>query len=339
MKFNGLEIFDITVNEDDIGVMKTSLVDLPAIESNFLHFNEDNPQFNFINEEKREIIGAVMIPNKPIYRSINEHKFYVNFTSEVIRQLTSKMISSGTAGLFTIQHKFDVINEGVVVQEIWIKESETDKSVGFGIDEPLGTAFMKVKVNDDVIWNQVKKSGLNGFSIELDASIIEKSELLFINQNEEVKMNIKDVFKNSIEVNGKALHFNSDLKKHTYLVSEGAEGEAVAYTGEFTLDSVIYKVEDGVVLETENVELSTKESIENLSQEFSTLKETLDSILLSKQAIEDKEAELELLKEQFAKEKEDFAKAKTVAKTKVSINLSKQIADYGTSTKDWLNKF
>ena len=98
MKYNGFDVYDITLQENDLGIKATSLVTIPAIDSPFLHFNEDKPQFIFANEEKQELVGAIMIPDKLIYRNINGHKFYVNFTKEVIRDLTSKMIKSGAAG-------------------------------------------------------------------------------------------------------------------------------------------------------------------------------------------------------------------------------------------------
>ena len=337
MKYNGLDVYDITLVDSDIGIKATSLVTLPAIDSNFLHFNEEKPQFTFASEEKRELIGAIMIPDRLIYRNINSQKFYVNFTKEVIRELTSKMIKSGTAGLFTIQHKHDVSDGGVDVQEVWIKESETDKSVEFGITEPIGTAFMKVKVNDENIWKQIKENGLNGFSIELDASIVEKNELLF--KQEDNKMSIKDVFENAIKVNGVELHFNSALGKNTYLVTESEDGKAVAYSGEFNHDNVIYKVKDGVVFESEDVQLSTKEAIENLLTEFSEVKESITAIMLSKVAIEEKEAELELLRTQFQADKEAFTALKQKGIPKVETNFSKSVVDSGLASKNWIQKF
>tara|TARA_R110000822_G_scaffold91697_3_gene211269 strand:+ start:291 stop:1319 length:1029 start_codon:yes stop_codon:yes gene_type:complete len=342
MKYNGLDVYDITLGKDDIGIRATSLVTLPAMESQFLHFNEDKPQFIFASEEKRELIGAIMIPEKLIYRNIDGFKFWVNFTADTIRKLTSKMIKSGTAGLFTIQHKHDAKDGDIDVQEVWIKESDNDKSMDFGIDEPIGTSFMKVKVNDELIWKEIKESGLNGFSIELDASIIEKNELLFNKEEEpkkEVKMNITDVFTNSVEVNGVKLHFNSDLKKNTYLVTENEAGLPEAYTGDFSYESIHYNVVDGVVLETVNVELSTKESIESLSAEFKAVKESMDNIMLSKASLDEKEAELALLQTQFEADKEAFAALKSKGVQKFEINLSKAISDKGVASKNWLNKF
>ena len=340
MKFNGLDVYDITLRDDDIGIKATSLVSVPATDSVFLHFNEDRPQFMFADEEKRELVGAIMIPDRLIYRNINGHKFYVNFTKEIIKNLTSKMIKSGTAGLFTVQHKYKADEDDIVVQEVWIKESDTDKSMAFGIDEVVGTAFMKVKVNNDNIWNQIKNNGLNGFSIELDASIVEKNELLFNKEEKkEIKMTISDVFSNAIEVNGTSLHFNSELTKNTYLVMEGEDGKPVPYTGEFNYNEVIYKVENGVVTDFEDVKLTTKEAIESLSSEFNEIKESIKSMFESKEAIEQKEEELRLLRTQFEDDKAAFTKLKEAGFSKVSVNLSKSISDAGNSGKSWMKKF
>lgn len=341
MKYNGLDVYDITLQENDIGIGATSLVTLPATQSQFLHFNEETPQFHFADEEKQEVVGAFMIPDKLIYRNINGNKFYVNFTQEVIRELTTKMIKSGTAGLFTVMHEHDVEDGGIDIQEIWIKESETDKSVDFGLEESVGTAFMKVKVNNEVIWNQIKKSGLNGFSVELDASIVEKNELLFKEQKEPKieKMSIKDVFKNAIEVNGVQLHFNDELGKGSYLVTENEDGTPTVYTGEFNHENVVYKVTNGLVLEAEDVQLSTKEAIESLITEFGEVKESVESILTSKAAIAEKEAELELLKTQFELDKTAFATLKANGISKVSTNLSENVSANAVTGKEWLNKF
>ena len=56
MKYNGLDIYDISLGENDIGIKATSLVTVPAINSGFLHFNEDKLQFTFDNEKKMKRI-------------------------------------------------------------------------------------------------------------------------------------------------------------------------------------------------------------------------------------------------------------------------------------------
>ena len=346
MKYNGLEIYDIILNESDKGIKKTSLVSTPAIDSNFLYFKDDKVeennklQFKLSSDEKGELVGAIMIPNKPIYRNIDGYEFYVNFTEDVIKELVSKMISNGNAGLFDIQHSFDVDDSDIAIQEIWIKESEKDKSTELGFNEPIGTAFMKVKINNDVLKEQIKESWLTGFSVELDASLIEKDLLLFKEQQKkEKRMKISDVFKNTINVNGVALHFNSELGKNTYIVSEGANGEPIAYTGEFTIDNVSYGVENGICIKAEDIQLSTTDAIKNLLSEFSAVKETVESILTSKKEIEDKESELELLKTQLEKEKLEFQEMKSKINKGTTERLSSTFAKNGVDAKKWMDKF
>ena len=64
-----LPLFNISLDDFVEGMYKISLVDKPAIEENFLYFSEDKaPVLEFANEEKKEVVGPIMIPNKPILR-------------------------------------------------------------------------------------------------------------------------------------------------------------------------------------------------------------------------------------------------------------------------------
>ena len=54
----------------------------------------------------------------------------------------------------------------IVIVESWIKTSENDKSVSYGLNEPIGTWFIGMKVNNDEIWQRVKDGFYKGFSIE-----------------------------------------------------------------------------------------------------------------------------------------------------------------------------
>ena len=57
----------------------------------------------------------------------------------------------------------------VTFVETWIKEDEVhDKSVLYGFNEPVGTLYGLMKVNNDEIWNDYVKTGkVKGFSIDL----------------------------------------------------------------------------------------------------------------------------------------------------------------------------
>ena len=339
MKYNGLDVFDIVLDESNFGIKATSLVTLPAIESNFLYFGKDTAQFKFADEEKGELVGAIMIPNKLIYRKIEDQAFYVNFTPEIIKTMTGKMIADGTAGLFSVQHGGVIEKDAVSVQEVWIKETENDKSIDFGIEEEIGTAFMKVKVNDEKIRAAIKDNGLNGFSIELDASIVEKSELFnkVEEPKKEINMKITDVFKNTINVNGVDLYFNADLDVKTYLVSD-VDGAPVPYTGDFTHKGKAYVASNGVIDSVEDIEISTKEAIQALSDKFAEVEEAAKASILTQAAIDEKEAELELLKEQFIAEKAEFEKKKQ-EKREIKTNMAAQIAASSSAGNAWFKQF
>lgn len=66
----------------------------------------------------------------------------------------------------TYEHKVPV--EGMTVVESWIKEDKkNDKSSSYGFNKlPIGTWFVKMKVNNPEIWDSVKEGKVRGFSIE-----------------------------------------------------------------------------------------------------------------------------------------------------------------------------
>ena len=63
-----LPLFDISLEDIAQGMYKISLVDKPAIEEDFIHFNEVEKVQMFADEKKKEVVGPIMIPNKEILR-------------------------------------------------------------------------------------------------------------------------------------------------------------------------------------------------------------------------------------------------------------------------------
>jgi len=70
---------------------------------------------------------------------------------------------------FGIQHENDTTD--VVMLEIWMKESDNDKSKDYGFDLPNGTVFVKAKIESNELFNAIKDGEINGFSIEIAANI------------------------------------------------------------------------------------------------------------------------------------------------------------------------
>jgi len=164
-----LPLYDITLEDFEQGMYKISLVDKPAIEENFIYFSKQSIEM-FANDEKREVVGPIMIPNKEILRQSAENGFYyVRFTEDTIRDIMYNYSKKGLFNEFGIQHENDTTD--VVMLEIWMKESDNDKSTDYGFDLPNGTVFVKAKIESDELFNAIKDGEINGFSIEISANI------------------------------------------------------------------------------------------------------------------------------------------------------------------------
>jgi hypothetical protein len=164
-----LPLYDITLEDFEQGMYKISLVDKPAIEENFIYFSKQSIEM-FANDEKREVVGPIMIPNKEILRQSAENGYYyVRFTEDTIREIMYNYSKKGLFNEFGIQHENDTTD--VVMLEIWMKESDNDKSTDYGFDLPNGTVFVKAKIESDELFNAIKDGEINGFSIEIAANI------------------------------------------------------------------------------------------------------------------------------------------------------------------------
>jgi len=133
-------IYELVIEDENIDeVFAVSLVSEPAIESNFIFFDKENIQFAALNDEKRLVMGAILIPNKQILRIDGEGKpYHVFFKPETIKKLSEMYLKKKYTDKSTLEHN-EKIN-GVTLVESWIKESITkDKSALYNLNVPVGT--------------------------------------------------------------------------------------------------------------------------------------------------------------------------------------------------------
>ena len=185
-----METYEVKFNEgDNDGVYCISMVSDPAIGVQFVTLSKQRElKLATINEEQRILLGAVLIPNQPIYRNQDGHEFNIVFPAETIKQVQQNFSRQGYQNNSTIEHSGDNV-EDVTFVETWIKIDEVhDKSVHYGFNEPVGTWFAAMKVNNDEIWNDYVKTGkVKGFSID-GVFDLEK-----INLNSEYSMNLESI--------------------------------------------------------------------------------------------------------------------------------------------------
>jgi hypothetical protein len=80
-----METYKVLFKGRDYRVYGISLVENPAMESMFIALKEDTKlELKAIDTEKRILLGAVLIPNKPIYRNQNGKEFNIVFPAETI---------------------------------------------------------------------------------------------------------------------------------------------------------------------------------------------------------------------------------------------------------------
>lgn len=82
-----MKIVELIIEDEEIyGVDAISLVENPAIEENFIAFKEERVEFKTMDEEKRILIGAALIPDKPIYRRKGDEEYYVYMSKATVRR-------------------------------------------------------------------------------------------------------------------------------------------------------------------------------------------------------------------------------------------------------------
>lgn len=163
-----LPTYEIIFEEGKVdGVFGISLVEDPAIQSNFIALSKNKKiQLSTIDNEKRILLGAVLIPELPIYRNQDGFEFYIKFSADTIRQSMENFFKQNYQSNSSLEHDTEI--QGVTFVESWIKEDEVhDKSVAYGMNEPVGTWFATMKVDNPEIWDDYVKTGqVKGFSID-----------------------------------------------------------------------------------------------------------------------------------------------------------------------------
>jgi len=166
-----MRIVELILDEQQMasGIDAISIVEAPAIESNFVALKSHEVKFAKVDAEKRILMGPILIPDKPIYRKQiidgELDEFYIFFSKDTVRKASQMYLMKGNQANATIEHELAV--QGVCMVETWLKEDmEKDKSAIYGMTDPVGTWMGCLKVTNDQVWNDVKDGKFKGFSIE-----------------------------------------------------------------------------------------------------------------------------------------------------------------------------
>ena len=219
MKRKATKIVELVIADDseELTIDAISLVTSPAIEQDFVFFGKENNNLTLakVDKEKRMLVSPALIPNKQIFRydPNTDSNYYVYFSKETVRQASELYLKHYNHHKATYQHEDRV--SGVLTIESWIKEGEQDKSKLYGFDLPDGTWFVKMKIENDEMWNKIKDGELKGLSIE--GYFINKMEKMGKQQfsNEDILQALSELIKEKTELKAEKIELGiaDDVKK------------------------------------------------------------------------------------------------------------------------------
>ena len=258
-----IPVYEALIEDMESGIYKISLVDLPAVESDFVYFNKENitPKFSIENEEQRMVTGVIMRADFPIYRYDEEFgEYYIKYSKETIKVMAEKMMVDNTFNNINLMHADGTDVEGVNLVELFIKDTEKGINPAGFEDIENGSLFATYKINIDSIWEQIKLGTFKGFSLE---GMFDIEPVKLKSQKQKNRLNIMSTLFNkflksfvkcgSVETDKGTLYWvgEADLQIGDELFYNTENEEAVKVEdGEYTLeDGTVIVVTEGLVSE------------------------------------------------------------------------------------------
>lgn len=166
-----MDIVELVIDEmhESLAIDAVSLVEYPAIESDWIFLSKDNKNnlsLAKVDEHKRLIIGAALIPNKQIYRrDENGKEFYVFFSEATVKRASELYLINNNQSSATYEHR-DKIKDVTTVESWIVEDTDNDKSNIYGLNLPKGSWVLSMKVENEKVWQDILDKKVNGFSIE-----------------------------------------------------------------------------------------------------------------------------------------------------------------------------
>lgn len=160
-------LYELKIEDETDEVFAISLVESPAIESNWIAFNKEEVRFAKVDNEQRMLIGPILVPDKRILRVDGEgNPYHVFFTKDTVKKLAENYLMKKYTDSATLEHGDRKI-KGVHLVQSWIKDGKLDKSNNYGMNLPEGSWVGMFKITDENLWKDYVKTGkVKGFSVE-----------------------------------------------------------------------------------------------------------------------------------------------------------------------------
>ena len=170
---DGLPVYQAVISDEQCGMLRISLVDDPAVQSNFVAFSKNQRARQLMyavqDEDKRLVLGVVMRADFPILRrqpltDDKEMEFYIIYKADTIRAMAEKYLAENRQNFVNIMHEKGSEVEGVQMVQYFIKGAGLNPE---GFDNIAdGSLFAEFHVTNDEVWNAIKDGTYRGFSLE-----------------------------------------------------------------------------------------------------------------------------------------------------------------------------
>ena len=163
----GIPVYDAVITDEETGMIRISLVDDPAVMSNFQAFDAKKKTMMYAvqDEEKRLVRGCIMWADFPIYRRDSKMgEYYVIYKAEEIRKMAEKYLLESRQNDVNLMHREGSDVDGVQMVQYFIKGGGIQVD---GFDECAdGSLFGEFHVVNDDVWAEIKAGTYKGFSLE-----------------------------------------------------------------------------------------------------------------------------------------------------------------------------
>lgn len=278
----GIPVYDAVISDEETGMFKISLVDDPAVMSNFQAFDSARKPMLYAiqDEEKRLVRGCIMRADFPIYRRDSKMgEYYVIYKADTIRAMAEKYLLEGRQNDVNLMHEEGSDVDGVQMVQYFIKGDGINVE---GFDDCAdGSLFGEFHVTNDEVWAEIKAGTYKGFSLEGVFDLVpetDKDEIQEIvdlldgafrkifkqHKNMSKLSRLKETLAKMLQEFGNVttdrgiLSWNSDddLKAGDAVYIEDSEGNRTpAEDGDYkTTDNKVIVVVDGMVSEIKDAE-------------------------------------------------------------------------------------
>lgn len=256
---DNLPFYEALITDEMEGMTCLSLVDYPAVESDFLAFagQKQYQAYRVKDEDKHLVHGVVMRADFPIYRYDEQlGEYYVVYRPETIRLMAEKYLKDAMQNNVSLMHDGQQIN-GIHLVQWYIKDSSRGIVPEGFEDIKDGSLFAEYHIDNPFVWDLVKAGSLKGFSLE---GYFEVKRTEFNNQKHKKMSKLKQLLELLVEVKlsnvttDKGVLYwdgDEDLKAgdEVYLV-DADDNRIDAEDGEYrTSDGKVIIVREGVVAE------------------------------------------------------------------------------------------